>query len=54
MNDTNTYVASARLDGDKLSDVKVIFRAIPHLAGQPGWAARPAGASRSGATAICS
>ena len=29
MNDTNTYVASARLDGDKLSDVKVIFRATP-------------------------
>ena len=29
MNDTNTIVASARLDGDKLSDVKVIFRATP-------------------------
>src|SRR5690348_1658276 len=29
MNDTNTYVASARLDGDKLSNVKVIFRATP-------------------------
>jgi glucose/arabinose dehydrogenase len=29
MNDTNTYVASARLDGDKLSNVKVIFRAAP-------------------------
>src|SRR3954463_15657457 len=29
MNDTNTYVASARLDGNKLSPVKVIFRANP-------------------------
>ncbi len=29
MNDTNTYVASARLDGDKLSQVKVIFRSLP-------------------------
>lgn len=29
MNDTNTYVASARLDGDRLSDVKVIFRSLP-------------------------
>ena len=29
MNDTNTYVASARLDGDKLSNVKVIFRSLP-------------------------
>src|SRR5690348_10552851 len=28
-NDTNTYVASARLDGDKLSNVKVIFRGLP-------------------------
>ena len=28
-NNTNTYVARARLDGDKLSDVKVIFRGVP-------------------------
>src|SRR5882672_7088774 len=28
-NNTNTYVARARLNGDTLSDVKVIFRAIP-------------------------
>src|SRR4029079_19595600 len=29
LNNTNTYVARARLDGDKISDVKVIFRATP-------------------------
>ena len=36
-NDTNTYVARARLDGDKLSDVKVIFRS------QPQWPAKGLG-----------
>jgi len=42
MNDTNTYVARARLDGDKLSDVKVIFRAIPQ------WPAKGLGGKTGG------
>jgi glucose/arabinose dehydrogenase len=42
MNDTNTYVARARLDGDKLSDVKVIFRATPQ------WPAKGLGGKTGG------
>lgn len=42
LNDTNTYVASARLDGDKLSDVKVIFRATPQ------WPAKGLGGKTGG------
>src|SRR6185312_11569744 len=42
LNNTNTYVASARLDGDKLSDVKVIFRAIPQ------WPAKGLGGKTGG------
>lgn len=42
LNNTNTYVASARLDGDKLSNVKVIFRATPQ------WPARGLGGKTGG------
>lgn len=42
LNNTNTYVASARLDGDKLSDVKVIFRAVPQ------WPAKGLGGKTGG------
>jgi len=42
LNDTNTYVARARLDGDKLSDVKVIFRATPQ------WPAKGLGGKTGG------
>jgi glucose/arabinose dehydrogenase len=42
MNDTNTYVARARLDGDKLSEVKVIFR------GTPQWPAKGLGGKTGG------
>jgi glucose/arabinose dehydrogenase len=42
LNDTNTYVARARLDGDKLSDVKVILRAIPQ------WPAKGLGGKTGG------
>lgn len=41
-NNTNTYVASARLDGDKLSDVKVIFRSVPQ------WPAKGLGGKTGG------
>ena len=53
-NDTNTYVGRARLDGDKLSDVKVIFRGLPAMARQGRGRKEPAAASFSGATATCS
>lgn len=42
LNNTNTRVASARLDGDKLSDVKVIFRATPE------WPAKGLGGKTGG------
>ena len=42
LNDTNTYVARARLDGNKLSDVKVIFRATPQ------WPAKGLGGKTGG------
>jgi glucose/arabinose dehydrogenase len=42
LNNTNTRVASARLDGDKLSDVKVIFRAMPE------WPAKGLGGKTGG------
>src|SRR5690242_2158992 len=42
LNNTNTYVARARLDGDKLSDVKVIFRATPQ------WPAKGLGGKTGG------
>ena len=42
LNDTNTYVARARLDGDRLSDVKVIFRATPQ------WPAKGLGGKTGG------
>ena len=45
-NDTNTYVARARLDGDKLSDVKVIFRS------QPQWPAKGLGGKTGGRIAF--
>ena len=42
LNDTNTYDARARLDGDKLSDVKVIFRSLPQ------WPAKGLGGKTGG------
>lgn len=42
LNNTNTYVARARLDGDKISDVKVIFRATPQ------WPAKGLGGKTGG------
>src|ERR1700761_345150 len=45
-NDTNTYVGRARLDGDKLSDVKVIFRS------QPQWPAKGLGGKTGGRIAF--
>ena len=45
-NDTNTYVARARLDGDKLSDVKVIFRSVPQ------WPAKGLGGKTGGRIAF--
>ncbi|HET7086642.1 MAG TPA: PQQ-dependent sugar dehydrogenase [Rhizomicrobium sp.] len=42
LNNTNTYIARARLDGDKLSDVKVIFRATPQ------WPAKGLGGKTGG------